>query len=64
MLANNQWLENKIWCMLRKKRVFYAHKIIEDGFCVTQNAIKQMPEQLYLFRKKETIKNKKNRDES
>ena len=39
--------------------MFYAYKIIEDGFCVTQNAIKQMPEQLYLFRKKGTIKNKK-----
>ena len=45
--------------MLRQKRALYARKIIEDGFCVNQNAVKINMEARnnYLFRKK-----KKNRD--
>ena len=53
MLTNNQCLENKIWRMLRQKRVFYARKIIEDGFCVNQSAVKRNMEARnnYIFRK-------------
>ena len=40
--------------MLRQKRALYARKIIEDGFCVNQNAVKINMEARnnYLFRKK------------
>ena len=55
MLTNNQWLENKILCMLRQKRALHTCKIIEDGFCVSQIAVKRNMEARnnYLFKKKE-----------
>ena len=47
--------------MLRQKKALHASEIIEDGFCVNQNAVKRNMEARnnYLFRKKE----KKSRDE-
>ena len=40
--------------MLRKKMALYAREIVEDGFCVNQNAVKINMEARnnYLFRKK------------
>ena len=51
MLTNNRWLENKIRRMLRQKRALYACEIVEDGFCVNQNAVKRNMEARnnYLF---------------
>ena len=38
--------------------LLYAHRIIEDGFCVNQNVVKRNMEAKnnYLFRKKRTVK--------
>ena len=46
--------------MLRQKRALYTPKIIEDGFCVNQNALKRNMEvrNNYLFRKKRNPKKK------
>ena len=47
--------------MLRQKKALHASEIIEDGFCVNQNAVKRNMEARnnYLFR----IKEKKSRDD-
>ena len=44
--------------MLRQKRAPYARKIIEDGFCVNQNAVKRNMEDgnNYLLRKRKNHK--------
>ena len=44
--------------MLRQKLVWYAHKMIEDGNCVNQNAVKGNMEARnnYLFREKRNRK--------
>ena len=44
--------------MLRRKRALHTCKIIKDGFCVSQNAVKGNMEARnnYLFKKKGTIK--------
>ena len=44
--------------MLKQKRALYAQKIIEDGFCVNQNAVKRNMEARnnYLLRKKRNWK--------
>ena len=49
-------IRKKIKRMLRQK-VLYALKIIEDWFCVSQNAVKRNMEARnnYLFRKKGTV---------